>query len=108
MSLLAALTLDLDLTMLPASSMPCRPELLKHRPPHAGHCELLAGPVDEGFALSMERPLLTGEYSAWGGKGLASLGWKGIVNSLVLFANRSRRSFLHEGCAQYKQTFAWN
>lgn len=67
MSLLAALTLDLDLdlTMLPASTMPCRPELLKHRLPHAGHCELLAGPVDEGFVLSMERPLLAGEQ-IWG------------------------------------------
>ncbi|XP_033025867.1 cyclic AMP-dependent transcription factor ATF-5 [Lacerta agilis] len=66
MSLLAALTLDLDLTMLPASTMSCRPELLKHRLPHAGHCELLAGPVDEGFALSMERPLLTGDgFSDW-------------------------------------------
>lgn len=68
MSLLAALTLDLDLTMLPASTMPCRPEqLLKRRPPHAGHCELLPGPVDEGFVLSMERPLLTGEYVEVGG-----------------------------------------
>ncbi|XP_054850670.1 cyclic AMP-dependent transcription factor ATF-5 [Eublepharis macularius] len=66
MSLLAALTLDLDLTMLPASAMPCRPELLKHRLPHAGHCELLTGPVDEGFALNMERPLLTGDgFSDW-------------------------------------------
>lgn len=66
MSLLAALTLDLDLTMLPASTVSYRPELLKHRPPHAGHCELLAGPVDEGFGLRMERPLLTGDgFSDW-------------------------------------------
>lgn len=63
MSLLAALTLDLDLdlTMIPASTMSCRPELLKHRLPHAGHSELLPRPVDQGFALGMERPVLTGD-----------------------------------------------
>lgn len=68
MSLLAALTmdLDLDLTMIPASTMSYRPELLKHRPPQAGHCELLAGPVDGGFALGMEQPLLAGDgFSDW-------------------------------------------
>ncbi|KAJ7313839.1 hypothetical protein JRQ81_005584 [Phrynocephalus forsythii] len=68
MSLLAALTmdLDLDLTMIPVSTMSYRPELLKHRSPQAGHCELLAGPVDGGFALSMERPLLAGDgFSDW-------------------------------------------
>nr|XP_020663022.1 cyclic AMP-dependent transcription factor ATF-5 [Pogona vitticeps] len=66
MSLLAALTMDLDLTMIPASTMTYRPELLKHRPFQAGHCELLAGPVDEGFVLSMERPLLAGDgFSDW-------------------------------------------
>nr|XP_060636599.1 cyclic AMP-dependent transcription factor ATF-5 [Anolis sagrei ordinatus] len=68
MSLLAALTLDpdLDLTMIPASSMSCRPELLKHRLPHAGHCEPLAGPVDEGFALNLELSRLTGDgFSDW-------------------------------------------
>ncbi|KAH0626617.1 hypothetical protein JD844_001701 [Phrynosoma platyrhinos] len=68
MSFMAALTLDLDLdlTMIPASSVSCRPELLKHRLPHAGHCELLAGPVEEGFALNVEHHRLTGDgFSDW-------------------------------------------
>ncbi|XP_026540026.1 cyclic AMP-dependent transcription factor ATF-5 [Notechis scutatus] len=65
-SLLAAVTLDLDLAMIPASTMSYRPELLKHRLPHAGHSELLPGPVDQGFALGMERPVLTGDgFSDW-------------------------------------------
>uniref|UniRef100_A0A8D0HI23 Activating transcription factor 5 n=1 Tax=Sphenodon punctatus TaxID=8508 RepID=A0A8D0HI23_SPHPU len=70
MSLLAALTLDLDLSMLSANPLPWRAELLKHPPaqlPHSDHYEPPAGPTGGGFpALAPETTPLSGDgFSDW-------------------------------------------